>query len=271
MLSVTEDHSTSPSQKANLFTIIIVPGNAGVLHIRSGDVPTLVIDESSFVHNRAGGSGGVIHISSGNHVVITMNQSLFMNNQADEDGGVIYLKCNATYYWRKDRSLVNIDSKSNFTVNTAIRSGGIFTVYCKKCQLDIQTAQICCSNTANLGVIKACNSSDILMQEELFSRSDPTDMQCILYGSLYAITSSMTTPEPSQQPILCDNTSIHPRNTIILSFMILFLVLFLILTIILMCVTFYLCGVLKHKVETKSYVNDHRVYIPMNETEDTQN
>ena len=262
---ISDRRSSYISISKSVFIHNIVPGNAGVFCIRSGDVPALVIDESSFVHNRAGGSGGVIHISSDNHVVITINQSSFMNNQADEDGGVIYLKGN-----KKDSSLVNVDSKSNFTFNTAIRSGGIFTIYCNKGQIDIQTTQICCSNTANLGgVIKACNSSDILMQEELFSRSDPTDMHCTLYDSLYAITSSSTT-QPQQQPA-CDNTSIHRKNAILVSFLILFLGLVIILTIILMCVTIYLCGVFKQKAGTKLDVNDRCVYIPMNESENTQN
>ena len=248
-----------------------VPGNAGVLYITSGGVPIVIINESSFAHNRADGSGGVVHITSDNHIVIALNQSSFVNNQADEDGGVMYLKSNSTYSWPKDRSLINIDSKSNFTFNTAIRSGGIFTVYSNKGQLDIQTTQICCSNTANLGgVIKACNFSNILMQNKLFSRSDPTDMQCTLYDSLYAITSPTTT-QPPQTPTVCDNTSIHRKNTILASLFALLSVLFFILSSILMCITFYLCGVCKRKVGTKSYTNNHSVYIPMNESEGTPN
>lgn len=108
------------------------PGEGGVLSITSGGVPIVIINESSFARNRADGSGGVVHITSGNHIVIAINQSSFVNNQADEDGGVMYLKSNSTYSWSKDRSLINIDSKSNFTFNTAIRSGGIFAVYSNK-------------------------------------------------------------------------------------------------------------------------------------------
>lgn len=257
------------------------PGNAGALYII--DAPTLVINESSFALNRASGSGGVIHISSDYHIAIAIHQSSFMNNQADEDGGVIYVKSNAIPYvssQRRNESLIKIDNESNFTFNVAVRSGGIITMYCRRGQLDISTAQICCTNIANLGgIIKVCSLNryrsgdyiDIMTQEELFKRRDPTERQCTLYDSLYANTSSITTQAP-QQPtptiMLCDNTSIH-RENIFLSLFILFLVLVLILSTILMYVALYLCGVFKHKVGTNSDVTDRCVYVPMNESETT--
>ena len=245
------------------------PGNAGVLHIIDAYVPTLDIDESSFAQNRAGGSGGVIHISSDYHIAITINQSSFTSNQADEDGGVIYLKSNGSYSLWKDKSLVKVDSKSNFTFNTGIRSGGIFTLYSNRGQLDVQTTQICCSNTANLGgVIKACNDSDVMIREQLFNRRDPTDMQCILHDSFYVTTSPVTTQQPTPT-ILCDYTSVHCQNVIFLSFLILFSILVLILSTVLMYVTLHLCGVFKHKVGTKLDVTDRCVYVPMNESEGT--
>ena len=246
------------------FTHNTAPGNAGVLHT---DVANLNVKESFFKSNRAGSNGGVFHVNtSSRNIYISLNQSLFTSNKVIEDGGVMYVKIKKTTSWRDDNSVLNIYD-SNFTFNTAIRSGGIIAIF--EGQLDIDKAQICCNNTANFGgVIKACNS-EVMMQEKLFTRDDPTDMQCTLYDSLHAINSPSTTHPSQPAPISCDNSSIHHSNAALIGIIVLLLVLILVLSTILMCITCYLC-VFKHQVGARSKVTNRSVYVPMNESKGRQ-
>ena len=215
------------------FTHNTAPGNAGVLHT---NVANLNVKESFFKSNRAGSNGGVFHVNTSLPIYISLNQSLFTSNKAIEDGGMMYAKIKRITSWRDDKIVLNIYD-SNFTFNTAIRSGGIIAIF--EGQLDIDKAQICCNNTANFGgVIKACNS-EVMMQEKLFTRDDPMDMQYILYDSLHAINSPSTTHPPQPAPITCDNSSIHHSIAALIGIIVLLLVLILVLSTILMCITCY--------------------------------
>lgn len=237
------------------------PGNAGALYAY---VNNLLVQGSFFKNNRAERNGGVIHVNTTSPITISVNQSTFSSNQAGEDGGVIFVKLNEKIVgWRLSKqSVVNI-SDSNFTHNIAIRSGGIMTM--TRSQLHItKGAQICCSNTANLGgVIKACDS-EVAIQKDLLIRDDPTDSQCILYDSLHSITKTKSTTTMSY-PQMLDSASKHQiliaaltGITAVLSGLV------LILSSIIACIILYW-----NKRGTKSEVNSAHVYVPMNETENT--
>ena len=199
-----------------------------------------------------GSSGGVIHISTDpyNITTATLNQSSFINNQADEDGGVICVTIGNDTLRNMEKSRIKINNESKFTFNTAVRSEGIIAIFGG--QLVINSRQICCSNTANLGgIIKACKSDIMIsMQDELFHRVDPVDMQCTLYENLFLFN---TTHSNSA----CYSSSLHPKNTILIGISIMLFILVLVLLTILICVILYLYGIFKHKVGIRSKVNDH--------------
>ena len=172
----------------------------------------------------------------------------------------MFVKFNGT---SSKQSVINI-SNSSFTVNVAIRSGGIITV--TRSQLSItKGAQICCSNTANFGgVIQACDS-EIKIQKDLVIREDPTGSQCILYDSLYAIakTKQITTYPPKSDGSSMHLIAVLTGTTTVLCIFV------LILSSIITCIVLYFCGVLWNKAGAKSEVNNAHVYVPMNETEST--
>ena len=244
------------------------PGNAGALY---ANVNTLLVQGSFFKSNRAEKNGGVIHVNTTSPITISVNKSTFSSNQAGEDGGVIFIKLTETIKvgWSK-QSVVNI-SNSSFTYNIAIRSGGIITMIGSRLNI-MKGAQICCSNTANLGgVIKACDHSEVTIQNDLVIRDDPTDSQCVLYDSLHPIAKSKSTMVATiSYPQRSDSASKHliaalSGTTAVLCFIV------SILSFIIACNALRLYIVYRNKRVTKSVseVNSAHVYVPMNETECT--
>ena len=269
---VNDDSSHSRSSasfitifKSN-FTHNIASGNAGVLQT---NFTKININESSFDGNRAGRNGGVIDINTNSHTALSLNQSLFSNNRANEDGGVMCIKICKKPAWWEIKSLITIDHESRFVFNTAFESGGVIALLGG--WLAVYSTEICCSNRANLGgVIKACNSNITIVQRELFKRSDPTDIQCTLFDSLYAITSNLstTTNAPLPTPVQTTCKNIHHQNSVLMGFSITLAVLVLMMFTTLICISLYLFN---NKVQMRSKVlRDNRsLFVPMNENEST--
>ncbi len=176
----------------NMDTSRLVGG--GVACIRNASISIL---RSSFQHNQAALHGGVFHIDESD---VLVDESVFVNNSASEDGGVFHTYVHLSHYdirrsefsynsagddggvmfIGRVNSRVNI-SECVFSFNNASDRGGVAALIGSSMFLELNKTSIF-NNTAEYGgVISACNSVVIVMEDALFTSPDPVYSFCTLY------------------------------------------------------------------------------------------
>ncbi len=196
VLDVDEFYHFNVSITDSVFTYNMATGRlvgGGVACIRNASISIL---RSSFQHNQATLHGGVFHIDASD---VLVDESVFVNNSASEDGGVFYTYVHLSHYnirrsefsynsagddggvmfIGRVNSRVNI-SECVFSFNIASGRGGVAALIGSTMYLQLNNIF---NNTAEYGgIISACNSVVIVMEDALFMTPDPVYSFCILYN-----------------------------------------------------------------------------------------
>ncbi len=197
VLDVDEFYHFNVSITDSVFTYNMATGRlvgGGVACIRNASISIL---RSSFQHNQAALHGGVFYIDESD---VLVDESVFVNNSASEDGGVFYTYVHLSHYdirrsefsynsagddggvmfIGRVNSRVNI-SECVFSFNNASDRGGVAALIGSSMFLELNKTSIF-NNTAEYGgVISACNSVVIVMEDALFMSPDPVYSFCTLY------------------------------------------------------------------------------------------
>ncbi len=182
--------------------------HGGIFHIDESDV---LVDESVFVNNSASEDGGVfytyVHLSN-----YDIRRSEFSYNSAGDDGGVMFIG--------RVNSRVNI-SECVFSFNIASGRRGVAALIGSTMYLQLNNIF---NNTAEYGgIISACNSVVMVMEDALFMTPDPVYSFCTLYdGHIvhYHIsppvdperTPSPSTTQQTKSPFFEMISSTRPQN-----------------------------------------------------------
>ena len=252
------------------FTRNLGNGQGGVIHIEHS---TLNVWKSIFSGNEAKDldyndyvNGGVIY-SSSSSVNILINESSFILNKANDNGGVMYIGMTD--------SQVRIIS-SDFDHNCA-ESGKIISIQGSRLDIEdvyINTT----TNECLCGVISSCKSNiTIEIQQNFTERADPDHSFCTLYDidSTCHPNNNFNHHEDDHAE---DNSPLYPswpdiqsettsQTAIAVSLTLLSAILSLVLGITIACIILYRQGKLKFKKWPGLFVNNPGLYVPMNDTD----
>ena len=204
-------------------------------------------------------NGGVIY-SEYSSVDILINESSFISNRASRDGGVIYIGM--------ADSQVRIIS-SCFDHNCAGKKGQIISIHGS--QLDIEDTNINTNvrvTSCLCGVINSCMSNvTIDIQENFTKQADPKNLFCTLYdieSTYHPIDSTgqnLLPPYPDIQPETSSQTVLAVSLTLLV------VMLLLMVGITITGIILYRQGKLKFKKWPRLFVNNPCLYVPMNNTD----
>ena len=246
----------------------------GVIHIEHS---TLYVWKSIFSGNKVKNldssdylNGGVIY-SSYSSVNILINESSFIRNEAEHNGGVMYIGM--------AHSQVRIIN-SDFDHNCAKGNGQIISIHGS--QLDIEEISINTNIAECLcGVISSCKSNVTIIdiQQNFTERADPHHSFCTLYDIKNichpnnncdhnkdddSTDSNSPPPYPSWPDI---QSEIPSQTALVVSLTLLSVILFLVLGLTIIGIILYRRGKLKFKKWPHLFVNNHCLYVPMNDTD----